>query len=342
MRLQQIKSISNLQIHYADDNVCIGANAGNIMHSTDNGKTWERLGIIPTNPLNLFCLRFSLYRRLTRRGIHNILPLSKERLLIVGNRQIYCLDRKEQQIRPVHSLRRGTRLLRNSVCVTPDHGVYFGEYWSNVERDLVHIYHSDNGDKWKIVYTFPQNQIRHIHALEFDPFTQKIWIATGDMDHECRIAFLNNSFSELEVIGSGSQQWRTLAILFTEDAVFWGTDNPDGHNKICKYERSSKQVTDIAEVIGPVYYGKKAGDFLLFATTVEHGTGNQDGYAHLYGIDLEGNCNELVKWKKDRWHPYWFGYGVIEFANGRLPDNRFWITTKSIQGSLKSILYEIL
>jgi len=347
MRIQQIKIISNLQIHHADDNICIGASTENILQSTDNGKTWELLGRIRTNLRNLVCLRFSLYSRLTRSGIYNILPLSKERLLVVGNHQIYCLDRKNQTVCSVHGFRRGKRLLCNSVCIVPDDGVYYGEYWSNTERDPVHIYRSDNGNKWEIFYTFPKNQVRHVHALEFDPFTKKLWITTGDKDCESMIAFFNDSFSKLEIVGSGSQQWRTLTLLFTESAVFWGTDDPDGHNKIWKIDRNSKQVTDIAEVIGPVYYGKKVGNHLLFATSVEHGTGNQDGYAHLYGINPKGNCNELAKWKRDIWHTHWwlgpnlFGHSIVEFASGQLQGNRFWITTKSIQGGLKSILYDI-
>jgi len=337
MSIHQIDNVPNIQVHYSEESACIGARGGNIIESTDHGRTWETLGTVPTNLANLFYLRFSLYRRLTRRGICNVYPLGRMRFLFVGNHQICLLNKKTQRARPVHTLR-GRRLLRSSVCVTPEHGVYYGEYWSNRRREPVHIYHSEDGDRWEILHTFSENQIRHVHAIEFDPFTHKLWIATGDEDREAAILISDWSLSEIEVVGSGNQKWRTSSLLFTEDAVYWGSDDPDGINHIWKYERDSKATSRIAEVTGPVYYGKVVGNRLFFATTAEYGTGNQDGYVHLYGFDLEGDCHELMKWEKDSLHPCWFGYGVIEFAGGHVAEDQFWITTKSTRGGLKSIL----
>ena len=140
--------------------------------------------------------------------------------------------------------------------------------------------------------------------------------------------------------------WRTVSFAFRPDAVYWGTDNHLGENQIWRYDRRQKSIKAVADVIGPVYYNTNLNDYIVFGATVEKGEGQQDGFGRLYALTIHENpeqirVTELLRKRKDRMHPRYFGYGVFEFAEGNLSGNRFWITPKGFSGPEESLLCEI-
>ena len=49
-------------------------------------------------------------------------------------------------------------------------GVYWGDYMSNPDKHAVSIYKRMGVDRWKIVYTFVQGEINHVHSVVPDKF----------------------------------------------------------------------------------------------------------------------------------------------------------------------------
>lgn len=43
----------------------------------------------------------------------------------------------------------------------------------------------NNGDSWDVAFTFIEGEINHIHGLFNDPYTNRLWEATGDDDSAC-------------------------------------------------------------------------------------------------------------------------------------------------------------
>ncbi len=66
---------------------------------------------------------------------------------------------------------------------------------------------------------------RHIHTMVKDPFTNFIFIATGDgNDGSSAIYYSKDNCNSIIRIGSYSQHWRTLSFFFTAKSIFWNND----------------------------------------------------------------------------------------------------------------------
>ncbi len=68
---------------------------------------------------------------------------------------------------------------------------------------------------------------RHIHVLSEDPYTGHLWMGTGDENEESSVWVSKDKGETFELVGSGSQRWRTLSFIFTEQFVFFNTDSPE-------------------------------------------------------------------------------------------------------------------
>jgi len=117
--------------------------------------------------------------------------------------------------------------------------VFAGEYSCNpndrhkVYRGIVNI---DGTQEWKEILTFnsiteykKDNSIltsaRHIHIVTVDPYTGNLWVGTGDEDIHSKILFSPDYGETFQILGMGSQEWRTLSIWFTKDYIYWNMDS---------------------------------------------------------------------------------------------------------------------
>ncbi|MEM7125156.1 MAG: hypothetical protein AAF702_02440 [Chloroflexota bacterium] len=378
MYLQSLRTIPSLQIHYADQQICIGARGTRLFRSDDQGLHWRPYASLPTSDIHHFTMRFAPYRRLTRGGINfvvnvdgrkNSSPLGEtattEWIAMQGGSLLHVTD-GGQQVRPIWDLQRGRRTLCNGLSVW-QRTLFIADYWSNPKRQCVHLYRIDlDTAKAEVFYRFEEKTVRHIHNVQLDPYGSHLWLSTGDADHECMILYLNPENGEATCIGQGSQQWRAVSFIFCEDAVFWGTDNPFGENQIWRYDRQSQRVQQIGTVKGPVYYSKDVGPYLLFGTAVEFGHGQQDRYGRLYAakvctepfdsepslaaksqlpsndtFEAAEGVAEVYRQRKDWLHARYFGYGLFELNHGDVGGNRFWATHKGFTGGLRSTLFEL-
>ena len=354
MKLRALHSIPGIQVHFADDDRCIASRGLNIVRSDDRGVNWREFCRLPSGPANAALQRVGLYQRLVRGGVNTIAPFESyaaENWVAIAAGKLYLLQPDAKYGQPFWSISRGRRPLRRGMS-TLGQQIFVGEYFSNPERDDVHIYRltlDPNGTEAKTesLYCFPAGSIRHVHTVDPDPHSGKLWVSTGDEDAECRIMILDPQSGTAEIVGQGGQMWRSVSFAFRPEAVYWGSDDPLGANQIWRYDRATKQTTAIGEVKGPVYYNACLQDYIVFATTVEDGDGHQDGYGRLYGVNLLNpraglDVVELLKRPKDHWHSRYFGYGLFEFAEGRAHGNNFWVTAKGFRGGLSSTLFEIL
>ncbi len=343
MKLRVLKELPGIQVHHAAQ-VCAASKKLAILVSHDNGANWRKLGKTSTSIARKIANAHSLSVRLVRGGIHAILPAKVEDeagWIVVAEGKVFQITASGREMQPFYEIPRGRRPLRRGLSVTDDN-LFIGEYWSNPERTAVNIHkiHIPT-QKAEIFHQFDAGSVRHIHTVDKDPYSGKLWVSTGDEDPECQIVLLDSETSQAQTIGSDSQKWRTVSFAFRPDAVYWGTDNHLGTNQIWRFDRATGQTEAIGDTVGPVYYNASLRDYLVFGTTMEKGEGQQDGYGRLYAIDKQNNIAEVWKRRKDRWHPHWFGYGVFEFAEGGGPNNQFWVTEKGFAPGLRSLLCEL-
>jgi len=249
-----------------------------------------------------------------------VFPLRSRTILAFSGGYIWRSTDGGNIFRQVHKLRHfgighGRGVMPQGMAEDNDGAFYYGEYFRNSERGPVFVYRSvDDGKNWEVVHRFKAGEIRHIHSIQFDPYTEALWIATGDRDYECMIAYSIDRGVTFQKVGSGSQKWRAVSLLFTEDAVFWGTDSPHSQNWVYRLDRETRGVQQVCKVGGPIYYSTRLCDgTLIMARTVEGGKGERD---HVVSIWLSKDGK--------RWIKIPFGkrktskrHAVLRFARGK-------------------------
>lgn len=350
MQLEITRTLPNRQVHYADPRICVASRALSVQTSVDGGQKWQRLASLPGAPAHRLAARVDLSRRLLRGGIHLIQPrpatdaagsVQEECItewIAVASRSVYGISAQDGEVRLLYTIPRGSRPLRHGLWADPNR-LYIGEYWSNPERTSADIFAIDLTTRQaQTLYRFPAGSIRHVHTVDWDPYGDCFWVSTGDSDPECTVLLLDRQGQTVGTIGSGSQTWRSVSFVFTPGAVYWGTDDHTGHNRIWRWDRRTGTTESIGEVVGPVYYSTRLRDYLIFGTTVEKGEGDQDQFGRLYAVDDQDQVHQVWQSEKDRWSAHYFGYGVYEFAEGNLGNNQFWVTLKGFKAGLHSQL----
>jgi hypothetical protein len=168
----------------------------------------------------------------------------------------------------------------------------FGEYFSNSERTSVRIYKYENSDMlWKTVHEFLPGKIRHIHALQKDPYTGKLWICTGDEDKESMIGWSDDVFKNITPIGQGSQIWRTCQLVFTKEAVFWGTDTgSENLAGIYRWDKKNMELTRLLKTDGAVFFGTRLTNGTIVLSTDREGFSNEkDERTRLFILNKDEN-----------------------------------------------------
>lgn len=116
--------------------------------------------------------------------------------------------------------------------------IFMGEY-STVSSNRHKVYRgvlTAISETWETVLEFysrdegwadPVNNnpsARHIHVTAIDPYTGHVYVGVGDTDAESRIMVSRDFGQSWEVFGGGSQNWRILAVWFTERYIYWNMD----------------------------------------------------------------------------------------------------------------------
>jgi len=311
----KIKTISQpMKIHTLINGTLISSRGYSIFKSEDLGKSWILTGTLPVSTQKYFLSKSRAISRALRIGIHQIKQIHNGKILIYCDNNVFLSDFSFSSFKQINLNSKFFQILDYSVCVTPKF-TYFGEYIPNLYKNKVNIFRTQDGENWDIIYSFPKKSIRHIHLLQYDPFSQKIWFSTGDADSECLFGYANFDFSEVEILGKNNQDWRSLELLFTHEKIFWGTDNPDGQNWLISFDRNSHTIQKITQFNGPIYNLKRVSTGYIILTANEGGISEWDNRAHLwYTPDIQKLLwEECISYEKD-WMPFIFGYGRLTYG----------------------------
>lgn len=138
--------------------------------------------------------------------------------------------------------------------------VYMGQYTSldsGYENYRVKILKGTADSAFVPVYTFPPRKdtgyyggVRHIHAVQTDPYTGDVWIATGDANSQSRIYRNTNHMvpdgtgnAPLELVGVGSPEFRIVSFAFTPNYIYYFMDAPSNPQSIFRIPRMSSYPT---------------------------------------------------------------------------------------------------
>lgn len=271
----------------ADGRIYATAGRRVLVESDEGG--FDTLGRIP-NPTNgrarlSYQLRTTspwkpaLERVLGRFCTTNLWVISDTNLLATADRYVFISDDGGENWDCSYQLpdSSGPMGVLPSAVAVSDGEVYLGEYPLSNDDTARILRSSDLGTTWSTFTELPT--VRHIHAVQRDPYTGEMWVTTGDRDEECQIGRLHGD--RFEPVVQGSQRYRAVELAFTPEYILWGMDCVYAEKKeIFRLERESLTETDpsstsVATVPGSVFFSETlevdTEQWVVFSTAMETG-----------------------------------------------------------------------
>lgn len=263
----------------------------------------------------------------------SVLLVTRSRLLLVDPRTAQVLAQRPSPVR---------RVLWQGVGQAPWGGWLLSSYDRNSRRNHPRVLFWVSPHLREVQAVTQLTGIRHVHSIRRDPFTGRIWLATGDEDAECKIGWFEGKPGQIRWVGGGSQDWRAVSLQFTSDAVWWGTDDAVGRNSIFKWHRSTGTAVRIGEVDGPIYYSARTPNGFAFFTTVEDRQAQLGIPARMWLVNDDTLVRSDICWPKDALPCAFFGYGMVEpaLSVGTTATEMLWVTLWGLKGGLASQLIE--
>ena len=273
--------------------------------------------------------RYKLTRRLMRAEITALYDLRDGRLLAIAKKGFFMKERGETVFHKVFDMPRGSKPL--NLCFTKDGKAYFGEYFQNIEKAEVNVYGSDDGCRtWKVVYTFPTGQINHIHGLFSDPYTDRVWIVTGDRENECIIGWTDDGFQSIHELFRGGQEYRNCQLFFYEDCIVYATDSQYIENEIRRIDRKTHEISTLQRIQGSAIKGGQWGEVSFVSTTVEPSEVNKDRCSHVWVTKDGMHWQELFKAEKDS-YPAVLQFATFEFPQYYQLNDRLYFSGRAVK-----------
>lgn len=286
-------------------------------------RRFERQYHIPTG-FSIYWLRnFSIVRFITKRPeCVELLPSVDGSAVAMSAGRMWYRPTKDSEFIPTLKLRHygiGDQGVRHNGLIKLKSGsVLFGEYFRNSKHTNVRLYISkDAGKSWQVAYEFPAGQIRHIHAVQQDPYTGKIWILTGDEGQADRMLWSADEGKTLNLLGGGRQKWRVTQLVFTPNMLYWGADSRKRNSDeagVYQWEKNSRVLNKIAHVDGAIFYATRLAKGTIVMSTVREGASNEiDDKTRLWIITKENRVASYVfgtwDWKEK--------YAKLRFARNQ-------------------------
>ena len=172
-------------------------------------------------------------------------------------------------------------LMSPSIVQFSDGSFVFGDYryhsledeQSNDPRNIWRVVPPyNNKTNWMVAHRFkhvyyaspisdePDNEIGHIHAIQYDWYEDVLYCTTGDIDRHCRLWYSTDKGVTWQAVpgavgwvsgdpGTGNEQtvgqkWRFTGMIFTKDAIYWATDSFHQYHCLYKVTRDNNGIID--------------------------------------------------------------------------------------------------
>lgn len=268
MTLQAQLVKSDMVAHFSTADYCLCSRDHTVFQFDYHNGQWRKICQLPPAKAGFIGLlkdkiaRSSLYRRLQPTpGLSHLTQTPDGTIVIVYDRIYLCKPSGETRsaMPLVSDLGRFAPPLRNGMAVEQRTGlVYFGEYLNNHSRDVRVICIDPVLDTARVCWQFSRQQIKHIHAIVYDPFRQRLWITTGDNDAESAFYYTDDGFASVHKFAGGDQTWRATGLLFDETGMEWGMDAgkdapADAVNYIWRWDFATASRTQRCTIGNPAY-----------------------------------------------------------------------------------------
>jgi hypothetical protein len=330
MKFTQISMLDREIVHYYDGNLLISSRYNQVFIKKNGSESSIDL---PGDGLKSLLGLFRTGRRAFRLDKCNVIPVENS-LVIIRQGSVYHFDLNSKLLTKVLVLSNCRNILHQSMLVTENGEVFFGEYGNNASRSEVPVYRSqDSGKSWQKIYTFNAGKVKHIHGCYWDKYEEKVWVFTGDFSGECYAICTDKDFKNIEWVGDGQQSYRMCNAFFEEDSIHWIMDSQLEDSYHVRMDRRTRKIERLNKFPGPVWYIKRLLDgYYLAATAQEIGPGVKDQYAHIMASKDLNTWEDIAQFKHDGLPKRYFKFGVIGFADGPQSGEKFYIFGEALNG----------
>lgn len=305
-------------LHVEGETLYVGRGL-DLLRSRDGGAHFELIGRAPGGPVARRLAAKEYSSRLLRTGFHGLAPLPDGGLLAIVRGAILFQGPSDARFSVAQRVRRGSRPL--NLCVLPSGHAYYGEYFSNPERDQVHIYGSVTGREWEVVGSFPAGTVRHVHGVHHDPHRGGMWVLTGDEDHEAGLWWTGDEFQTLEPVWRGTQSVRAVTLFAESWGLIVPTDTPFETNWVQHLDPESGAVTRLAPLPGSVFHSARSEHLWLLSTVVERSSVNTDPRPALFASADGLDWSPVAQLERDR-PPFARERSIFQWPTLVLPTGR--------------------
>lgn len=285
-------------------------------------------------------------------GIGNLTRTTDGDVVVIFDRVYWYSEKSRNRLASVISCDAEPEFatpLRGGIAVHEvSNKIYFGEYLNGHQRDIRIFFVDVSRPSVRECWRFSRAEIKHIHSIHYDRFRNRLWICTGDLDHESNLYYTDDEFSSVHKFGGGDQSWRAIAMLFDEHGMEWGMDagkdaSADEINYIYRYEFKTGLRSKRMLVGNPVYSACEFSDgTAVMQTTFEPGRLQETPEAAALWIrDQQGGWENLLELQYEviKSRQGVGKYGYICLPKGKSPVNRLLFTPVNC-GSKSYVLYE--
>lgn len=310
--IEEVRELRGYTVEWAEPGNYFLSRRNTIFHSSTLTPPFKQVAVVDAPAWKAIASNFRLAQRLLRFMVTNVVPLAGGEIFVTFDKSVGVV--RDGVYKELAGLVRPCRVLRSSCAVDRNGSVFFGEYLANDERGEMRVYkYASGSDKLDVAYTFPAGSIKHVHGIYFDEFTGSLVCLTGDDLKECRILRTFDEFKTVETLGEGDETWRAVSVLFSDDSFFYGMDAEFRTNHIYRFDRETSERRSLGEVSGTVFYSKRFGGDLFFATTAENAPAQKENVAAIWQTNGDGALTEITRFPKDAWHGTLFMFGTIHF-----------------------------
>ncbi|MDD3700348.1 MAG: hypothetical protein WCR58_04495 [Bacteroidales bacterium] len=305
-------------IHYVESTQLIRSYKGKIFLSKDELRSEQLLIDLSQDLKSKIKLLLCLSRRLFRFYIYHVIPF-KDQYLIFGLKKIFVVSGNPGKVIKDFPLSGSRPLI---ICADND-SVYYGEYFGNDQRRPVKVFKYSTLTNAIEELLLVEN-IRHIHGMFYDPYTKKIFLTTGDEDHESFIGYIANK--NIVKLVTGSQQARVVQLLFDEKYIYYATDAPFETNHIYRYNRVTASIEQLQAISGTVFYGAITKHGIFFSTVVDTNKNLRQDSVELWFSESGDKWKNIKEFKKDIWPKKLFQYGQLIMSDKQFNSSAIWFT----------------
>ena len=276
-----------------------------------------------------------------------------ENVLVAWMGSVLLVSLESGAVREILKPREGfsNPLYFTSTNAQGDFLAYWGDYGTNSDRNEVNIYGLTTGGAAKIVYTFANGRIRHVHGI-VGRRLGGYYILTGDMEPDSGIYIASDDFSKVEPLAVGEQCYRGVRGFSVADGLVYATDSASIENHLYRLTEGSSSgdgvfsIEDLGVTNGPCIYGGPCGEGFVFTTTVEPdesqhglasnlstklGPGVKTAEATAIFVDSECRPKEIARLKTDGKPLRLLQYGAIMLPSGAVPDAKSYAFARSLR-----------